>query len=354
MPVADIQVGLVGFGMAGRVFHAPVIDTAPGLRLAAIVQRTGETAAAAYPAARVVRSLDELLALQDVRLVVIATPNQSHAELAQRCLHAGRHVVIDKPFAPSSPEAASLIEEAQRAGVVLSVYHNRRYDGDFLTVQRLHREGACARTTELESCFDRYRAELKPAAKPGAWKERAEPGGGLLFDIGPHLVDQAVTLLGQPDAVTADVRIERDAAVVDDAFDVVLHYGRGRAVLRATMLACEPRPRFVLRGTGGTFVKRGLDPQEERLTRGERPGGEAWGREPRDRWGTLSRPGEGGIVREAVPTEAGDYRRYYENVRDAILGRAPLAVTAQQALGVVRLLELARESSRLRRTIDAR
>ncbi len=342
-----INVGLVGFGMAGRVFHAPVISAVPGLRLSAILQRTGEDAARTYPGVRVVRSLDDLLDLPDVTVVVVATPTMTHVDLARRCLEAGRHVVVDKPFAPTSAEAAPLVDLAERTGRLLSVFHNRRWDGDFLTVQRLLNRGACGRPLLFEVHFDRYR----PRRKPDAWRERAQPGSGILFDLGSHLVDQAVTLFGLPDAVTADVRRERDGAVADDGFDVTLHYPRMRALLRSSMLACDNGLRMVLRGTEGTYVKHGIDPQEERLARGETPAGPDWGREAPERWGQLTLAAGDGLARERVETEAGDYRRYYENVRDAVGGRAALAVTAHEALDVIRLLELARESSRLGKTI---
>ncbi len=342
-----INVGLVGFGPAGRVFHAPVISSVPGLRLSAIVQRPGEDAARAYPDVRVVRSLDQLLDLAEVTLVVVATPTMSHAALARQCLEAGRHVVVDKPFAPTSAEAVPLVDLAERAGRLLSVFHNRRWDGDFLTVQRLVRGGACGRPLLFEVHFDRYR----PQRKPDAWRERPQPGSGILFDLGSHLVDQSVALFGLPDAVTADVRCERDGAVADDGFDVTLHYPRMRALLRSSMLACDNGLRMVLRGTEGTYVKYGIDPQEERLARGETPVGPDWGREAPEHWGSLTRAKVDGLVRERVETEAGDYRRYYENVRDAVHGNAALAVTAQQALDVIRLLELALESSRLGRTV---
>ena len=347
---ATIQVGLVGFGIAGRCFHAPVIRAVPGLRLSAILQRSGNTAAEVYPDVRVVPTVEDLLALDEVGLVVVATPNTTHAGIARRCLEAGRHVVIDKPFAPTASDAAPLIELARQTGRLLSVYHNRRWDGDFLTVQRLLADGACGRPVMFESHFDRYRLGLRP----GVWRERAEPGSGVLFDLGSHLVDQAVALFGLPEAVTADVRLEREGAVVDDAFEVMLHYPRMRALLRGTMLACEPGPRFVLHGTNGTYVKRHVDPQEERLKAGETAGGAGWGQEPSDRWGTLTRCSGGDAVRELVATAAGDYRGYYENIRDVIHGRATLAVTPQQALEVVRLLELAQESSRQRRTVTVK
>jgi scyllo-inositol 2-dehydrogenase (NADP+) len=342
----DIRVGLVGFGMAARVFHAPVIEQVPGLRLSTIVQRSAGSAAALYPAARVVSSVDDLLADDDVALVVIATPNPSHAELARRCLEAGRHVVVDKPFAVSSAEAAPLLDIARGAGRVLTVFHNRRWDGDFRTVQRLAEEQTCGRIVLVESRFERFRPALR-----GVWRERQQPGSGILFDLGPHLVDQAVTLFGLPDAVTGDVRIERDRAVVDDAFDVTFHYPAVRVVLRASMLAAAPGPRFVVQGTQGSYVKYHLDPQEARLAAGDASAGRYWDQEPREWWGTLTRQTDSGLESHLLPTEAGDYRRFYGNVRDAVRGTAPLAVTPEQALDVIRLLELVHESSRCARTL---
>jgi len=345
----DIPVGLVGFGLSGRVFHAPVIEGVPGLRLAAIVQRTGDAATSFHPQARVVSTVEQLLADDRIRLVVIATPNTSHADLARRCLEAGRHVVVDKPFTPSSFEAANLIAVARERGRILTVFHNRRWDGDFLTVRRLLEERTCGRIALFESRFERFR----PQRRPGAWREKQEPGSGILFDLGSHLVDQAVTLFGLPDAVTGDVRREREGAVVDDAFDVTLHYAAHRALLRATMLASAPGPRFVLQGTAGSYVKYHLDPQEARLAAGAAEGTAFFDQEPRERWGTLARATENGVVSEVLPTETGDYRGFYANVRDAIRGTASLAVTPEQALDAIRLLELAVESSRKRRTLNA-
>jgi scyllo-inositol 2-dehydrogenase (NADP+) len=203
----------------------------------------------------------------------------------------------------------------------------------------------------VESRFERFR----PARRPTVWRECAEPGSGILFDLGSHLVDQAVTLFGLPEAVTGDVRSEREGAVVDDAFDLTLHYPSHRALLRSTMLASAPGPRFVVRGTAGSYVKYHLDPQEPRLAAGNSGGGHFWDQEPRERWGTLSlASADGALQAETLPTEAGDYRRFYENVRDAIRGTASLAVTPEQALDVIRLLELARQSSAARRTLAVR
>jgi predicted dehydrogenase len=343
-----IEVGLVGFGLAGRAFHAPVIRAVPGLHLAAIVQRSGAEAAEKYPDVRIVRSLDELLSIPEIRLVVIATPNDTHYPFARQCLEAGRDVVVDKPFATTLEEAKSLVQLAKEKGRLLTVYQNRRYDGDFQAIRQLVAAGTLGRMVRFETSYDRFRPQLKP----GAWRETSRPGSGILFDIAPHLIDHALVLFGLPEAVTADVRTERENAAADDAFDITLHYSHGmRAVLRSSILAAAPRPRFVLFGTQGSFVKQAFDPQEANLRRGYIPMDAAWGAEPEENWGVLTVPSGDSFEQRRIPSAICDYRDYYSNVRDAILGRAALAVTPEYALDVMRMLELARESSQNRRTI---
>lgn len=346
--MAELEVGLIGFGLAGRVFHAPIIRAVPGLRLAAILERSGDEAGRRYSDVRVVRTIDDLLKIESIGLVVIATPNTSHYAFAAQCLQAGRHVVVDKPFTTSYEEAAELVRIASKAKRLITVFQNRRGDGDFRTLRRMIERKSLGRTVLFESRFERYRPNLRP----GAWREASEPGSGILFDLGPHLLDQALVLFGEPLAVSADVRNERGGAAADDAFDIVLYYPAMRALLRSTMLACEAGPRFILNGTKGSFVKYGLDPQEEALARGETPRNSSWGLEPEQNWGTATLAQDGTVTREKIPTEAGDYRRYYQNVRDAILSGAPLDVTPRQALTVMRLLELARESGRDRKTLE--
>ena len=338
-----IDVGLIGFGFAGRTFHAPVISAVEGLRLAAILQRQGSEAGQAYPAARAVRNLDELLAISSIQLIVIATSNPSHFEIARQCLQAARHVVVDKPFTTTYAEAAELVSIAAKQQRIISVYQNRRWDGDFLTVQRLLAENKLGRVVLYESHFDRFRPHVRDV-----WRERPEPGGGLLFDLGPHLIDQTMLLFGLPGAITADVRIERDGAQIDDAFDLVFHYSKMRALLRAGVLVSTPTPRFAIQGTQGGYLKYGLDPQEDALKRGEAPSSEFWGYEAPERWGTLLQAQGDAFVKEQLPTMPGDYRQYYANVRDAIFAKAPLAVTPESALNVMRALELVIESSRRR------
>lgn len=342
-----IRVGLIGFGFAGRVFQSNVIKAVEGLELAAIVQRSGSSAATAFPHARIVPSVEALLEDASIQLVVVATPNASHLPIARQCLLADRDVVVDKPFALNSAEAAELIQLARGRHRLLSVYQNRRWDGDFLTVRKLLDGDQLGRVVKFESHYDRYR--LMPRLH--AWREDGSPGGGVLFDLGSHLVDQALVLFGVPQSVWASVRAERDGARSDDAFDLCLHYptssGPGLNVwLRATCLACAPGARFTLNGTLGTFRKFGIDPQEAQLLAGDLFSSKPWGLESQEHWGTLTTDEGSDPKSTRIPTEPGDYRGYYSNVRDALHGNVPLDVTPLQAWRTIRTLEMARESSR--------
>ena len=348
-----IDVGLIGFGLAGRSFHAPVINAVAGLRLAAIMQRSGDEAARLYPDARIVRSIEELLATPDIRLVVVATPNETHHPIARQCLAAGRDVVVDKPLAPTLEEALDLVKFAQERGRLLTVYQNRRYDGDFQAVQQLVASGRLGRIVRFESNYDRFRPQLKPSA----WRERSGPGTGILFDLAPHLIDHALVLFGLPEGVTADIRVERENAIADDSFDLTLHYaGSLRALLRATMLAPVTRPRFILHGTSGACVKHAFDVQEPKLRAGRLPWNETPSKEEQEEnSGVLTlMKADGTSTKELVPPAPSDYRSYYANVRDVLLGTAPPAVTPQHALNVMRILELARDSNARRCTIPRR
>ena len=269
----EIGVGLIGYGMAARVFHAPVIESVPRLKLRKVVERSGDESRKRYPHVEVVRDADELLRDDEINLVVVATPNASHFDLARRSLLAGKHVVVEKPFTNTSAEALELIESARRQGRLLSVNHNRRWDGDFLTVREILKAGLVGRLVEYESHYDRFRDR----PREGAWREEEGPGSGILFDLGSHLIDQALVLFGSPRAVTADVRRQREFARADDNFELLLDYDGLKVTLGAGMLVREPRPRFRLHGTEGSFVKHGMDPQEEALKRGLTPSAPDWG-----------------------------------------------------------------------------
>jgi scyllo-inositol 2-dehydrogenase (NADP+) len=340
--LSEIGVGLIGFGLAGRSFHAPVIRAVPGLRLVAILQRSGSEAAQAFPDVRTVRRVEELLAIDEIRLVVIATPNETHYPFAKQCLASGRDVIVDKPFATSYDQAADLVQFAKDRGRIVTVYQNRRFDGDFQAIQQLVGSGELGRIVRFETTYDRFRPQLRA----NAWREKSAPGAGILFDIGPHLIDHAMLLFGTPAAVTADIRIEREGGEADDAFDIVFHYPNSmRAVLSSNILAAVQRPRFLLFGTQGAFLKQTFDPQENNLRRGEILKGTPWGAEFEENWGVLTLSDGTNATQRRIPSSTCDYRDYYANIRDVLLGKAQPFVTTQQALDVMRALELVRESS---------
>ncbi len=344
-----VRVGLIGFGLAGQAFHAPVIRGVLGMELACILERHGSNAKAKYPEVRVARTLDEMLSDKTLDLCVVATPNDSHFSYTKICLEAGRHVVVDKPFTPTMAEAEQLVRLAADRKRLVTVYQDRRWDGTFETIKKLVASRALGAVAEYEARFDRFRLE----SKPGAWREQADhPAAGVLWDLGPHLLDGALVLFGEPDVVSATAICQRADSKIDDAFDVCFEYPRLRAMLRARIIAYAPGPHILMHGTEGSFVKYGMDPQEEILRSPSAPDGHDWGAnwglEPEEHWGTLSRVG--GEVRK-VKTERGDYRGFYANVRDAIEKGSALEVPPEQALRTMRALLLAHKSSREARKV---
>ncbi|MGP8252377.1 MAG: Gfo/Idh/MocA family oxidoreductase [Terracidiphilus sp.] len=348
-----IRVGLIGFGLAGRVFHAPLISSVEGLELAAVLERATNKGAERYPGIITYRSLDEMLADASLDLFVVATPNGTHSELASRILSAGRNVVVDKPMAVTSAEAAELMRLAKTNSALLVPFHNRRWDSDFQTIQNLLHEGALGRLVELESRFDRWRPTL-PTDR--LWKVDPSAGGGALLDLGSHLVDQALVLFGQPLAVSADVRSERDPIAANDSFEIRLRYHNFMVKLGASSLALPPMLRFHLRGTSGNYWKNGLDPQEAALAKLTRidvsQGGSRWGREPAANWGVLHVGIDGGEVARPIEPVPGDYRLYYAGIRNALLGNGPAPVASLDAWRGLRILEWAAESSEKRCEIE--
>ncbi len=345
-----VRVGLIGFGLAGQAFHAPVIRGVKGMELACILERHTNNAKARYPEIRVARTLDEMLSDKSIGLCVVATPNDSHHSYAKACLEAGRDVVVDKPITPTFAEAQQLVRLAAQRGRLLSVYQDRRWDGAFLTVKKLVESGAVGKVAEYEARFDRFRLE----SKPNAWREQSDfPAAGVLWDLGPHLIDGALVLFGEPESVYAAALCQRESSKIDDAFDVILQYPRLRATLRARIIAYAPGPHLLLHGSEGSFLKFGMDPQEEILRGPNCPDGLDWGKdwglEPEPHWGTLTRVGESP---RKIRTERGDYRGFYANVRDAIDKKAPLDVTPEQFLRTQRALVLAHKSSREKRVVQ--
>jgi len=344
-----VRVGVIGFGLAGQAFHAPVIRGVAGMELACILERHTNNAKARYPEVRIARTLDEMLSDKTLQLIVVATPNDSHFSYAKACLEADRDVVVDKPFTPTMTEAEQLVAVAARRGRLLTVYHDRRWDGAYLTVKKLVEEGKLGAVAEYEARFDRFRLD----GKPGAWREVADfPAAGVLWDLGPHLIDGALVLFGEPETVCATALRQRETSTVDDAFDVVFQYPRLRATLRARIIAYAPSHHLLVHGTQGSFVKYGMDPQEEILRSPNCPDGldwgADWGLEPEERWGTLTRVSE---KPKKIRTERGDYRGFYVNVRDVIEKKAPLEVTTEQFMRTQRALLLSHKSSREQRAV---
>jgi predicted dehydrogenase len=345
MPASSpLKVALVGYGYVGKTFHAPLIAATPGLALYAVVSSDPAKVTADLPDVRVAPDLAEALADPATDLVVIATPNALHAPQAIAALNAGKHVVVDKPFALSAAEAATMAETAKAAGKLLTVFHNRRWDSDFLTVKRLIADGTLGQIVQYESHFDRFRPVVRDR-----WRERAGPGAGAWMDLGPHLLDQALVLFGEPLAISADIGVQRLGAGADDYFHVVLRYPTLRVILHGSLLTAASDPRLAVHGTGGSFVKHGLDPQEAQLKAGMVPGAPGWGRDSRH--GVLTTVENDAQVHADVSPEPADYRAFYAGVREAILHGAPSPVPVEEALRVVDLLELARRASEARREL---
>ncbi|MFO1334647.1 MAG: oxidoreductase [Piscinibacter sp.] len=349
MTPSALRVGLIGYGYAGKTFHAPLIADVPGLVLAAVASRDAARVHADFPAAEVLADPQALLRRADLDLVVIASPNDSHFPLARAALAEGRHVVVDKPFTLTLAEARELGALARARGRLLAVFHNRRWDGDFLTLRALVERGTLGRIVHLESAFDRFR----PAVR-ARWRESAAPGGGLWFDLGPHLLDQALQLFGWPDSIRLDAATLRDGGLADDWFQALLTWPQRRAVLRASMLAAAPAPRFAVHGTGGSWLKWGLDPQEDALKAGARP---SW--PPPAGWGVdanesrLTRPVGEALQDEAWPLQRGCQGAFYAALRDALRGEGANPVPPEQAIAVMALIELGQRSAREGRTLEA-
>ena len=321
----SVRAGLIGHGLGGRAFHEPLLRATARLSLAGIAT----TRSSPDPAG--------LIADPGIDLIVISTPNASHFPLAKAALEAGKHVVIDKPFTVTLAEADELIALARAQRRVLTVFHNRRWDGDFLTVRKLLASGRLGEVMRYEAHWDRFR----PAIKPG-WKEQEGAGTGVLGDLGPHLIDQALLLFGPPDAVDGDLERQRAGTQVDDYFALTLRYGKRRVILTSSLLAAAPRPRFGLYGTEGAFVKYGLDPQERQAQAGLRPSDPAFGVEDECWHGTLTL-GDGRI--ERVPTERGHYLAFYDGVAAAILDGAPVPVDPADARAGLAIIARVRDAA---------
>ena len=336
--------------MSGKTFHAPFLHVNPGFEFYSVWEREKNLAAALYPSVRVCRTLEELLADPAVELVVVNTPNYTHYDYAKQALQAGKHVIVEKPFTVTEAEGNELIALAAQKGVKLSSYQSRRFDSDYRTVKRIVDSGVLGKIVEAEIHYDRF----TPALSPKVHKETPGPGRGLLYDLGSHLIDQALQLFGDPDFVFADLFIIRDNSKVDDYMEVLLFYPGLRVRIKSSYLVREPLPAYSLFGHNGTFLKSRADVQEKHLLAGELPGGADWGLEPESERGLLVADVDGKTVRDRVPTERGNAMDYFDGIYAAIRDNAPLPVTAEQGVRIIRVIEKAYESAADKRVVPFR
>lgn len=345
-----INTGIIGFGLSGRVFHLPFLHLNPGFRIRKIVERNSDDSKTFYPDVVVVRNYTDLLNDPEIDLIVICTPNHLHYRMAKDCLKAGKHVVVEKPFTLNTIEADDLIRISEEADLRIFVYHNRRWDGDFLTIRKLLKSGALGDLNEYEAHFDRYRPEIPNHS----WREEKNNGGGVLFDLGSHLIDQALVLFGLPGELEAEIEMQRNGSKVDDYFRIVLFYENFRVILTSGMLVSEPGPRYILHGVLGSFIKYGIDPQENDLRQGLAPESENWGTESPDKWGLITIDYLDLNVHGSIESEAGCYQEFYKNVHDVLTGNAEMVIKSSEARNVIRIIEFAQESSRVHSRIKVK
>lgn len=335
-----IRVGIIGFGLSGKVFHAGLLKHNASFEVTTVSSSRPNDVHLVLPQVKVVATPEELIASKEVDLVINCSPNSHHYSLTALALESGRHVVVEKPFVNTSEEGRKLLAIAKKSGRVLTVFQNRRWDGDFLTVSKLVLEGRLGKIKQFESHFDR----LRPQVRAERWREQAGEGSGIWFDLGAHLLDQALQLFGEPDSITADIANQREGATTDDFFHVILKYGQKQNQLRVVLQSSpftDQTPRFQVFGDNGSFLKFGLDPQEEQLRNGMSPHDPAFGIE------TLA----DGSVNDTI-TERGQYIKFYDELALAITAGKKIPVTAESALRVIEWIELGFESSAQGRTLN--
>jgi scyllo-inositol 2-dehydrogenase (NADP+) len=336
-----INTALCSFGMSGWVFHAPFINVNPHFKFYAVWERSKNIAAEKYPEVKTYRTLETMLADDLIELVIVNTPNYTHYDFAKKALEAGKHVIVEKPFTINIEEGKELIEIAKKQNKILSVYQNRRYDSDYKTIRKVINENLLGELVEVEMHFDRFKEELSPKLH----KEVPGPGAGSLYDLGAHLIDQALQLFGMPQKIFADIRIIRPMSKVEDYWELLLYYNKLRVRLKSSYVVREALPGYILHGLKGSFIKAKTDVQEITLQKGIIPGGSDWGKEPETEKGLLHTEINGEIIREYIQSEQGNYGEYYEAVYESIRNNKPIPVTAEQGLDVIRIIEAAFRSN---------
>lgn len=337
-----INTALLSFGMSGQVFHAPFLKVHEGFNFYAVWERSKNLAQEKYPGVKIYRTLDELLADEAIELVIVNTPSITHYEYTKKCLQANKNVVVEKPFTATVPEAEELGALAKAKNKMLSVYHNRRYDSDYLTVKKVVEENLLGDLIEAEFHYDRYTPELSYKVH----KETPTPGVGIVYDLGSHLIDQALLLFGMPHSVFADIDTARPQSKVDDYVELLMFYSGFRVRIHSSLLVREQLPAYILHGKKGSFIKSKADVQEVELQAGKIPGATGWGREPENEKGVLYTEMDGLVTKEQIPSLPGNYMLFYEGIYKALREQQPAPVTAQEGLNVIRIIAAAYESSR--------
>jgi scyllo-inositol 2-dehydrogenase (NADP+) len=345
-----INTALLSYGMSGEIFHAPLLDAHKGFKLSVILERKRDKASARYSHIKTARDIDSILNDKTIELVVVNTPNETHFDFTSRVLEAGKHAVVEKPFSVTTLEANNLIALAKKNGKMLTVFQNRRYDGDFLTVKKIVDSKLLGTIVEFELHYDRFRNYIEL----NTWKEVSAPGTGILYNLGSHMLDQVLVLFGMPDEVDARIGIQRPGGKVDDFYDIRLHYPGFHVIVKSSYLVREPGPRYVIHGTEGSFVKYGLDPQEQALKDGVLPGSPGWGSDPKEYWGMLNTTIDGLHCEARIETFTGNYLLFYDSVYAAIREGAALDVQSEQSRDVITLIEACEASNRKRAAVKTR
>ncbi|MDQ2721167.1 MAG: Gfo/Idh/MocA family oxidoreductase [Bacteroidota bacterium] len=345
--ITPINTALCSFGMSGVVFHAPFLVVNPRFNFYADWERTKNIAEEKFPGVKTYRTLEAMLADDSIELVIVNTPNFTHYEYTKKALHAGKHVIVEKPFTVTVDEGKELIELAKKQNKKISVYQNRRYDSDYKTIKKILDQNLLGDLVEVEMHFDRFKEELSPKLH----KEISGPGTGSLYDLGSHLIDQALQLFGMPKKIFADIRIIRPKSQVDDYWELILYYEKLRVRLKSSYVVREALPGYILHGLKGSFIKAKTDVQETLLQEGFTPGGKDWGKEPETEKGLLHTEINGKVVREFIESEQGNYGDYYNAIYEAIRNDKPLPVKAEEGLDVIKIIEAAYKSNEAQKVI---
>jgi scyllo-inositol 2-dehydrogenase (NADP+) len=342
-----ISTALASYGMSGLVFHGPLLETHPGFEINKVLERHRNDSEGKHPGATLVRDFNEILDDPDIELVIVNTPDYLHSEMSLAALDAGKHIVVEKPFTLKTSEASDIIVRAKKNKLMVSVFQNRRWDGDFLTVKDVIEKEMCGRLVSFESHFDRFRNYVQES-----WKEDHSLGAGTLYNLGSHMIDQALQLFGMPKHIFADVRAQRTGSTVDDSFDIFMHYKNTKCLVRGSYLVKEEGPRYILHGTEGSFLKFSLDPQEGMLKEGYLPNSNNWGEESDEYWGRLKRNQSGEDQEQIIETFPGNYLAYYDSIFQHLRKGTPLAVTAESARDVIQIIEAAYESALTKKVVS--